>query len=160
MLENADSLLERGEDSRDRLVTLLSNLCSVGGRRHLKLLVTSERRLQPGTDARFRSGAEVEAKVERLKFPDDAKLLVENLPRKLTKRDLGLQSCVSAAGLLEAVQEHAVLKEVLRRAGGHPGTLVRWKKYKKVFRLAKPLATMLSECSRSVTRDSTEQRRA
>ncbi|CAN0222368.1 unnamed protein product, partial [Scytosiphon promiscuus] len=124
VLENVDSLFERGDDAQDRLVTLLSNLCSVGGGRHLKLLVTSEQRLQPGTDARFRSGPEVEAKVEPLRRRDAAKLLVENLPRTLTKTDLGLQTCVTRDGLLQVVQEHAVLKEILDRADGHPGTLL------------------------------------
>ncbi|CAM9777047.1 unnamed protein product, partial [Hapterophycus canaliculatus] len=124
VLENADSLLERGGNARDRLVTLLSDLCSAGGGRHLKLLVTSERRLQPGTDARFRSGSEVESKVQPLRRVDAAKLLVENLPRKLTTKDLNLLPSQAKGNLLQAVQEHAFLKEVLDRAEGHPGILL------------------------------------
>lgn len=56
VLEDADSLFEGGGDARDRLIILLSNLCSMG--EHLKLLVTSEQSLLRETNARFRHGSE------------------------------------------------------------------------------------------------------
>lgn len=56
MLEDVDSLFEAGGDARDRVLKLLSNLCSKG--EHLKLLVTSEQSLQRDTNERFRHGSE------------------------------------------------------------------------------------------------------
>lgn len=56
VLEDVDSLFEGGGDARDRLITLLSDLCSMG--EHLKLMVTSEQSLLRDTNARFRHGSE------------------------------------------------------------------------------------------------------
>lgn len=132
MLENADSLFEGagGGDAQDRLVKLLSNLCSRGGdgdnESLLKLLVTSEQPLQHDTRARFRSGSEMVAKVEPLSRKDSCKFLIENIPRPFSKAELGLPAYTpcSTADIVKAMQEHPVLKEVLEGAEGHPGTLV------------------------------------
>lgn len=125
VLENADSLLERGGDARDRLVVLLNALCSMGERERLKLLVTSEQRLLLGTQERFRDGSEVEAKVLPLKPEDASKFLIDQLPRNFTKTELGLQRFVPLTSevIRDAVQKHPDLKDVIME--GHPGTLVR-----------------------------------
>lgn len=125
MLENADALFERGGDARDRLVELLSSLCSKGQRERLKLLVTSEHRLLLETHERFRDGSEVEAKIEPLKPVDASKFLIDKLPRNFTRSELGLQPKVPLTNevIRNAVQNHPKLLDVIKE--GHPGTLVR-----------------------------------
>lgn len=125
MLENADALLERGGDARDRLVELLASLCSMGEGERLKLLVTSEQRLMPETHERLRDGAEVEAKVEPLQPVDASQFLIEKLPRSFTRSELGLPRFVPLTNkdIQDAVQYHPELMAVIRE--GHPGTLVR-----------------------------------
>ena len=126
VLDNADSLFETGGEARDRVVELLSYLCSTGG--HLKLLVTSEHELLRDTKQRFRGdGSEVVVKVEPLKDADAATFLNENLPQPFKKTWLGLnpRAPCTPADIASAIQNHPVLKEVLGEAQGHPGTLVR-----------------------------------
>lgn len=139
VLENVDSLFEGGGDARDRLVKLLSDLCSRGDNESLlKLLVTSEQPLQHDTKERFRSGSEMVAKVEPLSRTDSSRFLIENIPRPFSKAALGLQPYTpcSNADILEAVQAHPVLKEVLAEAEGHPGTLVREGREQHAFSLS------------------------
>ncbi|CAN0110971.1 unnamed protein product [Ectocarpus sp. 4 AP-2014] len=125
VLDNVDSLLERGGDAPDRLVNLLQDLCSMGGRGHLKLLATSEHKLLSGNEG-FRGGTEMVATVEPLKPLHASELLIDNSPRDLQPEELGLRSGgLSKAHFVDAVQNHPVLKEVLKIVGGHPGTLVR-----------------------------------
>ncbi|CAN0532236.1 unnamed protein product, partial [Ectocarpus sp. 12 AP-2014] len=125
VLDNVDSLLERDGDAQDRLVQLLCNLCSMGDGGHLKLLATSEHKLLSGNEY-FRGGTEMVARVEPLETRHASELLMDNLPRNLELRELGLQSGgLSLSDVLSAVQNHPVLKEVLEIAEGHPGTLVR-----------------------------------
>ncbi|CAM9707476.1 unnamed protein product, partial [Ectocarpus sp. 12 AP-2014] len=125
VLDSVDSLLERDGDAQDRLVQLLCNLCSLGDGGHLKLLATSEHKLLSGNEY-FRGGTEMVARVEPLETRHASELLMDNLPRNLELRELGLQSgALSLADVLSAVQNHPVLKEVLEIAEGHPGTLVR-----------------------------------
>ncbi|CAB1101248.1 unnamed protein product [Ectocarpus sp. CCAP 1310/34] len=125
VLDSVDSLLERDGDAQDRLVQFLCNLCSMGDGGHLKLLATSEHKLLSGNEF-FRGGTEMVARVEPLETRHASELLMDNLPRNLKLRELGLQSGgLSLADVLSAVQNHPVLKEVLEIAEGHPGTLVR-----------------------------------
>ncbi|CAB1107063.1 unnamed protein product [Ectocarpus sp. CCAP 1310/34] len=125
VLDNVDSLFERDEDAQDRLVHLLSDLCSMGGGGHLKLLATSEYKLLRG-NGYFRGGSEMVATVKPLKMQHASELLMDNSPRDLQPEELGLQSGgFSKADVVSAVENHPVLKEVLKIAGGHPGTLVR-----------------------------------
>ena len=125
VLENADALLERGGDARDRLVEVLASLCSKGDEKRLKLLVTSEQRLLPETHERFRDGSEVEAKVEPLEPGDATEFLIDELPRKFTKNELRLPKRVPLTKEIvnDAVQKHPELMDVIKE--GHPGTLVR-----------------------------------
>ncbi|CAM9461294.1 unnamed protein product [Ectocarpus sp. 13 AM-2016] len=131
VLDNVDSLLERGgdaqdrQDAQDRLVHLLCDLCSMGGGGHLKLLATSEHKLLSGNEG-FHGGTEMVATVEPLKTRYASELLMDNSPRDLQPAELGLRSGgLSKAHVVSAVQNHPVLKEVLEIAGCHPGTLVR-----------------------------------
>ncbi|CBJ30255.1 SH2 domain containing protein [Ectocarpus siliculosus] len=125
VLDNVDSLLERGGDAQDRLVHLLGDLCSMGGGGHLKLLATSEYKLLSGNEV-FHGGTERVAEVEPLETRHASELLIDNSPRDLQPEELGLQSGgLSKAHVVSAAQNHPVLKEVLEIAGGHPGTLVR-----------------------------------
>ncbi len=126
VLEDADALFKRGRDSRDRLVELLGYLCSRGG--HLKLLVTSGQELLRDTHQRFNGdGSEVVVNIEPLRDADAAKFLNEKLPRPFSKTWLGLhpRAPCTPEDITNAIQNHSVLKEVLKEAQGHPGTLVR-----------------------------------
>ncbi|CAM9924266.1 unnamed protein product [Ectocarpus sp. 12 AP-2014] len=131
VLDNVDSLLERGgdaqdrRDAQDRLVHLLGDLCSMGGRGHLKLLATSAHKLLSGNES-FHGGTEMVATVEPLNTRHASELLMDNSPRDLQPEELGLRSGdILKPDVVSAVQDHPVLKEVLKIAGGHPGTLVR-----------------------------------
>ncbi|CAM9719867.1 unnamed protein product [Scytosiphon promiscuus] len=119
VLEKVDTLFESGGDAKDRVLKLLSNLCSMGG--HLKLLVTSEQALQRDTYERFRHGSEKVARVKPLRPRDAAQLLVDNVPTRFTKKELGLPPDCTRDEILFKLQEHPVLQA----AGGHPGTLLR-----------------------------------
>eukprot|EP00903_Cladosiphon_okamuranus_P015149 g14007.t2 len=125
VLENADALLERGGDARDRLVELLASLCAMGGGERLKLLVTSEHRLLPETHERFRDGSEVEAKVQPLTPVDASKFLRDKLPRNPTKGELRLPiDCpLTDEMIISAVKDHPELRDIINE--GHPGTLQR-----------------------------------
>ncbi|CAN0233456.1 unnamed protein product, partial [Ectocarpus fasciculatus] len=125
VLDNVHSLLERGGDAQERLVELLSSLCSRGGGGHLKLLATSEHKLLSGNEC-FHGGTEMVVKVERLETRHASELLMDNLPRDFQPKELGLKSGgLSLTDVLIAMENHPVLKEVLEIAEGHPGTLVR-----------------------------------
>ncbi|CAN0342051.1 unnamed protein product, partial [Ectocarpus fasciculatus] len=120
VLEDVDSLFEGGGDARDRVLKLLSNLCSKS--EHLKLLVTSEQSLQRDTNERFRHGSERVAKVKPLKDRDAAQLLMDKVPTRFTKKELRLSThCCTREDILKALEAHPVLKA----AEGHPGTLLR-----------------------------------
>ncbi|CAM9674291.1 unnamed protein product [Ectocarpus sp. 4 AP-2014] len=121
VLEDVDSLFEAGGDARDRVLKLLSNLCSKG--EHLKLLVTSEQSLQRDTNERFRHGTERVAKVKPLKDRDAAQLLMNKVPTSFKKKELGLSLShrCTREDILKALEAHPVLKA----AEGHPGTLLR-----------------------------------
>ncbi|CAM9759163.1 unnamed protein product [Ectocarpus sp. 6 AP-2014] len=121
VLEDVDSLFEAGGDARDRVLKLLSNLCSKG--EHLKLLVTSEQSLQRDTNERFRHGSERVAKVKPLKDRDAAQLLMDKVPTRFTKKELrlSLSHRCTREDILKALEAHPVLKA----AEGHPGTLLR-----------------------------------
>jgi len=110
-------------------VELLRYLCSSTEEGlKLKLLVTSEQKLLRGTKQRFRrERSEVVVKVKPLNDADAAKFLDEKLPRPLSKRWLGIQDLVPCTNehITNAIQDHPTLKELLRVAEGHPGTLVR-----------------------------------
>eukprot|EP00752_Nemacystus_decipiens_P002493 g2344.t1 len=119
VLEDVDSLFEGGGDARDRLIIQLNSLCSMG--EHLKLLVTSEQSLLRDTNQRFRHGAEKVAKVKKLRRRDAAELLVDKVPTRFTKAELGLRSNCTRDDILDVLMAHPVLEA----ADGHPGTLLR-----------------------------------
>eukprot|EP00752_Nemacystus_decipiens_P002487 g2338.t2 len=125
VLENADALLERSGDARDRLVELLASLCAMGDGERLKLLVTSEQRLLTETHERFRDGSEVEAKIEPLKPSEACQFLREQMPGSFKRSELGFSSRVPLTDEMidAAVQNHPDLMDVIRE--GHPGTLQR-----------------------------------
>ncbi|CAN0387205.1 unnamed protein product, partial [Ectocarpus fasciculatus] len=118
-------LLERGGDAQERLVELLSNLCSRGGGGHLKLLATSEHKLLSGNEC-FHGGTEMVVKVKPLETRHASHLLYGNFSLDTLPKELGLKGGgLSFTDVLIAIENHSVLKEVLGIAEGHPGTLVR-----------------------------------
>lgn len=61
------------------------------------------------------------AKVKKLKPRDAAQLLVDKVPTRFTKAELGLPSDCTREDILAVLEAHPVLQA----ADGHPGTLVR-----------------------------------
>lgn len=55
-----------------------------------------------------------------LKDRDAAQLLMDKVPTRFTKKELGLSHCCTRENILQALEAHPVLKA----AEGHPGTLV------------------------------------
>lgn len=61
------------------------------------------------------------ARVKKLRPRDAARILVDNVPKRFTKKELGLKSDCTVDDILGALGSHPVLQA----ADGHPGTLVR-----------------------------------
>ena len=59
--------------------------------------------------------------MRKLRARDAAQLLVDKVPTRFTKKELGLPSDCTREHILSTLENH----EVLKAADGHPGTLVR-----------------------------------
>ncbi|CAN0049952.1 unnamed protein product, partial [Laminaria digitata] len=100
---------------------MLTSLCAMSDKCHLRLLATSDFKLQRKTPMCFRNGTEKVIRVDPLAPADAAQLLFDNVSRHLTCGELGVTGSCSHSAKLEALQKHPAFLE----AKGHPGTLVR-----------------------------------